>query len=60
MVHFLNVLKCFTYKCFSFNGYVSKDVFSLVWVTESPPFWKRAANSACHVFFLSLFNCICL
>ena len=25
-----------------------------------PPFWVRAANSACHLFILLLLNCFCL
>ena len=35
-------------------------ILSYVWVTEFPPFCKRVANSACHLFILWLLYCICL
>ena len=54
-------LKCFVFFLFFFLiiMYIT-DIFSKIWVTELQLFWERVAKSAFHLFFLWLFNCICL
>ena len=49
-VQFLNVL-ILTFLCILF--------FNLVKLTELPPVWERAANSAYHLLFRCLLRCVC-
>ena len=48
--HLFYVRCCSVFKCFNFNTSV---------LTELPPVWERAANSAYHPFFRYLLRYVC-
>ena len=62
MVLFLLLaMQSFTFKCFSFNSYVSFRYIQLSLSNRvATYFLERVAKSACHLFILWLLNCICL
>ena len=49
--HLCYVRCCSVFKCFNFN--------TSVCLTELPPVWERAANSAYHLLFRCLLRYVC-
>ena len=50
---------CSAFKCFNFEHFCVSHYYILVKLTELPPIWERAANSAYHLLFRCLLRYVC-
>ena len=60
MVRFVQCYVVFHFLMFYFQQVCMFKIIQLVWVTELPSFWEKAASSAGQLFNMRLPNCIFL